>query len=139
MVPTEVVPSPQSMVALNSPTPGLGLASVKWATTLLLKTCPSMLRMVRPVEDSGASATVVLAVALLLAGLGSVVVVVAEAILASIPSSGADTTIVNVADAPAASVAMVPLKVPVPPGAGVLSVKAGPEVCIAETNVLPVG
>src|SRR5215218_3402375 len=49
------------------------------------------------------------------------------------------TTKVNVAEAPAASVAIVAEKVPVPPTGGVVSVNAGPAVCVAETNVVLTG
>ena len=48
-------------------------------------------------------------------------------------------TTVNVALAPAASVAMVPVIVPVPPLAGLVSTKVGPVVCIAEAKVVPTG
>src|SRR2546428_4273546 len=80
--------------------------------------------------------TVVVAVALLFAGTGSTVVDVTLAVLEMVPVAAAltFTTSVNVADAPAANVAMFAVAVPVPPTAGVVSVKAGPEVSIMETN-----
>src|SRR5260370_483703 len=44
------------------------------------------------------------------------------------------TTTVNVAEAPAARVASVPLMVPVPPTGGLLKVKVGPLSCASGTN-----
>src|SRR5947207_99216 len=49
------------------------------------------------------------------------------------------TTTVNVAAAPAAKVASVPVIVPVPPTAGLVTVKVGPLVWLSETNVVLVG
>ena len=49
------------------------------------------------------------------------------------------TTTVKLAEAPEASVAMVPLMVPVPPTTGLVMVNAGPEVCESETNVVLAG
>src|SRR4029078_8409540 len=46
------------------------------------------------------------------------------------------TTNVKVAVAPAANVAFVPLKVPVPPTDGFDRLKFGPAVCVADTNVV---
>src|SRR5436309_626449 len=90
---------------------------------------------------SAAVLTVVVAVALLFAGTGSTVVDVTLAVLEMVPVAAAltFTTSVNVAEAPDANVAMFAVAVPVPPTAGVVSVKAGPEVCIIETNVVPAG
>src|SRR5438128_126398 len=90
---------------------------------------------------SAAVLTVVMAVALLFAGTGSTVVDVTLAVLEMVPVAAAltFTTSVNVADAPAANVAMFAVAVPVPPTAGVVSVNAGPEVCIMETKVVLAG
>src|SRR5260370_13081 len=49
------------------------------------------------------------------------------------------TTTVNVAEAPAARLAVVPLMVPVPPTAGLVKVKAGPLVWLSETKVVFAG
>src|SRR6266446_2161491 len=49
------------------------------------------------------------------------------------------TTIVNVADAPAARVASVPVIVPVPPTGGLVKVKVGPLVWLSDTKVVLVG
>ena len=45
----------------------------------------------------------------------------------------------KVAEAPEASVAIVPLIVPVPPTAGTLRTNAGPDVCVSETKVVLAG
>src|SRR5262249_27630202 len=49
------------------------------------------------------------------------------------------TTNVKLAPALAASVALLAVNVPVPPTAGGESVNAGPEVCVADTNVVLAG
>ena len=49
------------------------------------------------------------------------------------------TTTVKLAEAPAASVPIVPLIVPVPPTAGLVRLNAGPEVWASETNVVLAG
>src|SRR5207244_5774029 len=49
------------------------------------------------------------------------------------------TTMVNVAEAPAANVASVPVIVPVPPAGGLLNVKVGPLVWLSETKVVLAG
>src|SRR5712691_516680 len=49
------------------------------------------------------------------------------------------TTTVNVAEPPAARVAVVPLIVPVPPAGGLLNVKVGPLVWLSETKVVLAG
>src|SRR5437899_383246 len=49
------------------------------------------------------------------------------------------TTTVNVADAPAAKVEVVPLIVPVPPTAGLVKVKVGPLVWLSDTKVVLAG
>ena len=49
------------------------------------------------------------------------------------------TTTVNVAEAPAARVASLPLIVPVPPTAGLVKVKVGPLVWLSETKVVLAG
>ena len=85
----------------------------------------------------------VVAVAVLLRRLLSVVTVEATAVLLMVPPFGVldsdCTTTVKLAEAPEASVAMVPLMVPVPPTAGLVMVNAGPEVCASETNVVLAG
>src|SRR4051812_17537598 len=50
---------------------------------------------------------------------------------------GTRTTITKVAVAPDGSEAMPSLTVPVPPGGGLVTEKAGPDVCIWETEVVP--
>src|SRR5262245_59680563 len=94
-------------------------------------------------ERSACVSTVVVAVAESFPGVGSVVVVVADAVFVIVdPSSTLAltlTTSVNVAVAPAASVAMLPLNVPVPPTGGLVRVNAGPLVCVADTNVVLAG
>ena len=85
----------------------------------------------------------VVAVAVLLRRLISVVTVETAAVLLMVsPLVVLDsdcTTTVKLAEAPEASVAMVPLMVPVPPTAGLVMVNAGPEVCESETNVVLAG
>jgi hypothetical protein len=49
------------------------------------------------------------------------------------------TTRVKLALAPAAKVAMAQVTVPVPPTAGLVQAKAGPAVCVIDTNVVFVG
>src|SRR5260370_148286 len=49
------------------------------------------------------------------------------------------TTTVNVAEPPAARVAVVPLIVPVPPTGGLVKVKVGPLVWLSETKVVLAG
>src|SRR5262245_8475411 len=49
------------------------------------------------------------------------------------------TTSTKVAVLPADSVAALAVTVPVPPGAGLLRLKAGPPVCANDTKVVPVG
>src|SRR5260370_334006 len=49
------------------------------------------------------------------------------------------TTTVNVADAPAATLAAVPVIVPMPPTGGLVKVKVGPPVWLSETKVVLVG
>ena len=85
----------------------------------------------------------VVAVAVLLRRLLSVETVETEAVLLMVPPLGVldsdRTTTVKLAEAPEASVAMVPLMVPVPPTTGLVMVNAGPEVCESETNVVLAG
>ena len=45
----------------------------------------------------------------------------------------------KLAEAPEVSVAMVPLMVPVPPTAGSVMVKTGPDVCVSETKLVLAG
>src|SRR5438094_509328 len=49
------------------------------------------------------------------------------------------TTTTKVDEAPAASVAEVPVIVPVPPTAGLVTVKVGPLLCVSDTKVVFVG
>ena len=79
-------------------------------------------------------------VELLLPGVGSAVaeamvavllIVVPFAVFASTVS-----TTVNVAQAPAARVAMVQLTLPVPPTGGVVQTNAGPVFCASETKIV---
>src|SRR5260221_724241 len=49
------------------------------------------------------------------------------------------TRTVNVAEAPAARVGVVPLIVPVPPTGGLVKVKVGTLVCLSETKVVLAG
>src|SRR5260370_1028938 len=53
--------------------------------------------------------------------------------------AGTWTTTVKVAEAPAARVEVVPVIVPVPPGAGLVTVKLGPLVWLSDTKVVLVG
>jgi hypothetical protein len=86
---------------------------------------------------------VVVAIAELLPGALSVVPLEMVAVLLIVVWSGVFaftlTTRLKLALAPAASVAMVQDTVPVPPGAGLVHEKAGPEVCVIETNVVFAG
>src|SRR5260221_274835 len=82
------------------------------------------------------------AVALLLAGLGSVVAELALAVLEIVapPLPGpACTTSVKAAEPAAASEARLQLTVPPAPAAGVVQVNVGPDVCANDTNVVPAG
>src|SRR5687768_2369656 len=87
--------------------------------------------------------TAVVSVSELLDPLLSVVELLTVAVLLIVTPVGVPavtlTTKVNVAEAPAASVAIVAVTVPVPPAGGVVSVNAGPDVCIADTNVVLAG
>ena len=86
-----------------------------------------------------ASAIVVMAVELLLAGFGSGDEVVTVAVLLLGPSGAATaiwTTMEKVADVPAVSVAMEQETVPVPPDGGLMQMKAGPVGCDSETKVV---
>jgi len=86
-----------------------------------------------------ASAIAVTAVELLLPGVGSEVDDDTVAVLLLGPTGAAGaicTTMENVADVPAVSVAMEHETVPVPPDGGLMQVKAGPVNCDSETNVV---
>src|SRR5256885_13673606 len=78
--------------------------------------------------------TWVVSVSLLLAGLGSIVVVVTAAVLVIAVPGGTDaltsTTSVNLASGQTAKLALVHLTMPVPPTAGFVPVKAGPQVSV---------
>src|SRR5260370_819842 len=88
-------------------------------------------------------ATAALAVDVLSALVGSLVVLLTLAVfeivepLASLALAW--TTSVKVALAPAARVLMRPETVPAPPAGGLLKEKAGPLLCVSETNVEPAG
>src|SRR5437588_3309065 len=87
--------------------------------------------------------TWVVAVALLLSGLTSQVSLeIVTVLLMTVPSgvlAFTFTTSVNVALAPAANVERLAVTDPVPPTIGVVSVNAGPLVCVKETNVVFAG
>ena len=88
-----------------------------------------------------ASAIVVTAVELLLAGVGSADDVTIAVLLLG-PRGAATaicTTMEKVADVPAVSVAMEQETVPVPPTDGFVQMKAGPVGCDSETNVVFAG
>src|SRR5438132_7302550 len=91
-------------------------------------------------DRSVAVATVLAVVEELLAELESAVVLPMTAVLLTVLLLGAleltASTTVKVALAPAGSAAMVSEIVPVPPAGGVVRVKAGPLVCVSETNVV---
>ena len=94
-------------------------------------------------DRSAALLTVVVAVALLFPGVGSVVVELTVAVLVIVEPLGVAaltlTTSEKVAVAPAARVAMFAVIVPVPPTAGEVIEEPGPEVCITETKVVFAG
>src|SRR5262249_7386053 len=112
MVPADVRPSPQLMVAVKALAGSTPLACVKVATVRLL----GRLAVVVIGADTtmAGSATVVLAVALLLAEFGSDALVVAEAELVTVPSSVACAVIVMVTGLPA-TVTVPTLNVTTPP------------------------
>jgi len=87
--------------------------------------------------------TVAVDVALLLAGLVSVMVLVAVTVLLIVEPLGtlalALTTIVNTAEAPAAREVAVREIVPVPPTGGFVAIRAGPAVCVSDINVVFAG
>jgi hypothetical protein len=94
-------------------------------------------------ERSTKLLTVALLVAALLPPAGSVEPLLTLAVLAStVPiatAASTDTVKVKLALAPGAMEASVQVTVPVPPGAGVVQVKAGPPSCCSETNRVPAG
>src|SRR5215217_583138 len=85
----------------------------------------------------------VAAVALLFAVFGSAVadetVAVLKIVVVGAVSSLTFTTIVKVAEAPAAGDPIVAVTVPVPPAGGVVSVNVGPLSWVADTNVVLAG
>src|SRR5580698_10932719 len=96
------------------------------------------------VTDKSASAvTRVVTVWLLFARLGSKVAALTSAVLEIVVPSGVlgdtVTTTVKLAEAPNASVPMVPVIVPVPPTAGLVKLNVGPEICASEKNVVLAG
>src|SRR6266852_1789955 len=94
-------------------------------------------------ERSAPALTVVVAIAELFPGTWSVVLLDMVAVLLIVVRSCVFaftlTTRLKLALAPAANVAMVHVTVPVPPGAGLVQVKAGPAVCVIDTNVVFAG
>jgi hypothetical protein len=88
------------------------------------------------------AALTVEAVALLLPPLGSGVVELTLAVLATVVPALpgiARATSVKAAELATASEAMLQLTVPVAPTAGVVQVNVGPDVCASETKVVPAG
>src|SRR2546423_463381 len=89
------------------------------------------------------ASTLVVAVALLLSGFFSLVSLEMVTVLLMIVPSGVSlfalTTRVNVAVAPAASVARLAVTVPVSPAAGVVRVNAGPLSWVKDANVVFAG
>src|SRR6185369_2301648 len=85
-------------------------------------------------------ATVVVAVPVLLAGVGSVVVLAAVALLLMVAPFAVlaltFTTIVNTADYPAATAGLANTTLPVPPTEGAVGVQPTPVVTTADTNVV---
>src|SRR5262249_25243858 len=92
---------------------------------------------------SAIALTVVVAVPVLLAGVGSVVALPAVALLDSVAPFGVAeltcTTIVNTAVSPAATVALENTTLPVPPTAGALRLHPTPVVTTADTNEVLAG
>lgn len=87
---------------------------------------------------TSAELTPTVAVAVLLAGFGSV------ALLDTVATFGVDAlamvmTTLNVADAPVGSAAIMQVTVPAAPTAGVVHPNVGPAVCDSETKVVPAG
>ena len=78
-----------------------------------------------------------------MAVLESLVLLATVAVLESGPPGGTAaptrTTSVKVALAPDDSVSILAVKVPAPPAGGWVSVNVGPDVCDAETKVVPRG
>src|SRR5712692_8790754 len=87
--------------------------------------------------------TVVIAVALLLPGVGSVVVLAAVAVLLIVEAFAAleltYTTMVNTAVSPLATGDLEKTTLPVPPTAGALVLQPLPVVTVADTNVVLAG
>ena len=92
---------------------------------------------------SAEAVLVVVAVAVLLAGVGSVVELATLAALVIVVPAGAAgstlTTRVNVAEAPVASVGLVDVTSPVPPTAGVVLANLKKAGDVKETKVVPAG
>ena len=94
------------------------------------------------IDRSAWPTTVVGSVALLLAGVGSPVVVDPVAVLLMIPAGAfwsTLTTRVNVALAPAARLDREQVIVPLAPTAGAVQAKAGPLSWLIDTKVVPAG
>ena len=100
----EVVPSPQSMVAVKLPAGSAPPACVNVATVALVSGLRSKPLMAEAVPVIAPSVTTVVADAVLFCVLDSAVVVLTVAVSVSEPSSVAVTTIVPVTVAPAATV-----------------------------------
>jgi hypothetical protein len=86
--------------------------------------------------------TAVVTVWLLFDVVGSVVAVVTDAVLtidAPVNEGVTSTTTTKFAELLEAKEAIVPPMVPVPPTLGRVSAKVGPEICVADTNVVPAG
>ena len=94
-------------------------------------------------DMSACVCTVVELEALLLARLGSLVVLLTLTEFVIVVPAGVlgdtRTTKMKVAESPESSVAIVPVIVPVPPCAGAVSVNAGPEDWVTETKVVLAG
>src|SRR2546423_14472597 len=87
--------------------------------------------------------TVLIIDAALLREFGSGIALAADTVLVTVDPEVAEelkcAMIRKAAELPAVNIAMFPLMVPEPPADGVISIKAGPVVCVAETNVRPEG
>src|SRR5262245_2264871 len=91
----------------------------------------------------GRATSAVVCVAELFAGTTSRVVLVTVAVLVIVALAGVlrltRTVTWKTAEAPGARLAVVAVRVPVPPAAGVARLNPGPAVCCAATNVVPAG
>jgi len=112
-------------------------------TTIVKVTLPAAgpLEVLAMLRSAATAETVAVVLALLFPGIESGVELLTVAVLVIVPVVPDDTftTIENVADAPAGSVAIVHVIVPVAPAGGVVHAKVGPVVWLSETNVVPAG